>query len=39
MVKTSFKVGNKDNEAVSVSLMETLNTVCLTYSSDNLLFK
>ena len=38
-LKILFKVGIKDTEVVSVSLMETLNTVCLTYSSDNLLLK
>ena len=37
--QTFFKVGNKDTETVSVSLMGTLNTVCLTYSFDDLLFK
>ena len=37
--RTLFKFGNKDTETVSVSLMETLNTVCLTYSSDDLLLK
>ena len=39
MAKTLFEVGNKDTEAVSVSLMGTLNTVSLTYSSDELLLK
>ena len=34
-----FKVGNKDTETVSMSLMGPLNTVCLTYSSDHLLLK
>ena len=34
-----LKVGSKDTETVSVSLMGTLNTVCLTYSSENLLLK
>ena len=34
-----LKVGNKDTETVLVSLMGTLNTVCLTYSSDNFLLK
>ena len=34
-----FKVDNKDTETVSVSLMGTLNSVCLSYSSDNLLLK
>ena len=39
MGKTLFKVGIKDTEVLSVSLMGTLNTVCLTSSSDDLLFK
>ena len=39
VTKTLFKVGIKDTEAVSVSLMGNLNTVCLTYSSDDLLLK
>ena len=39
VAKTLFKVGIKDTEAVSVSLMGTLNTVCLTHSSDDLLLK
>ena len=39
MPKTLFKVGIKDTEAVSVSLMGTLNTVFLTYSFDGLLLK
>ena len=34
---TLFKVGKKDTETVSVPLMGTLNTACLTYFSDNLL--
>ena len=38
MAKTLFKIGNKDTETLSV-LMGTLNTVCLTYSSDDLLLK
>ena len=36
---TFFKVGNKDIKTVSVSLMGTLNSVCLIYSSDDLLLK
>ena len=39
VVKTLIKVGNKDTEALSVSLMGTLNTICLTYWSDDLLLK
>ena len=39
MGKTLFKVGIKDTEFLSVSLMGTLNTVCLTSSSDDLFFK
>ena len=39
VAKTLFKVGNKDTEAVSVSLMGILNTVCLIYSSDVILLK
>ena len=39
LAKILFKVSNKDIEAVSVSLMGTLSTVCLTYSSDDLLLK
>ena len=39
MTKTLFKVGIKDTEAISVTLMGTLNIVCLTYSSDDLLLK
>ena len=35
--QTLFKVGSKDTETVSVSLMGTFNSVCLIYSSDNLL--
>ena len=31
--------GNKDTETISVSLKETLNSVCLIYYSDNLLLK
>ena len=37
--QTFFKVGTKDTETVPVSLMGTLNTLCLTYSFDGLLFK
>ena len=36
--RTLLKVGNKDTETVSVSLMGTLSTVCLTYSCDDLLY-
>ena len=39
VAKTLYKVGIKDIEAVSVYLMVSLNTVCLTYSSDDLLLK
>ena len=39
MDKTLLKVGIKDTEVVSVSLMETLSTVCLTSSSDDFLLK
>ena len=39
MGKTLLKVGIKDTEVVSVSLMGTLSTVCLTSSSDDLLLK
>ena len=39
MGKTLLKVGIKDTEFLSVSLMGTLNTVCLTSSSDDLFFK
>ena len=39
MGKTLFKVGIKDTEILSVSLMGLLNTVCLTSSSDDLFFK
>ena len=35
--QTLFKVGNKDTDTVSLSLMGTLNTTCLIYSSDDLL--
>ena len=34
-----FKVGNKDTETISVSLMWTFNSVYLIYSSHNLLLK
>ena len=37
--QTFFKVGTKDTETVPLSLMGTLNTLCLTYSFDGLLFK
>ena len=37
--RTLFKVDNKDTETVSVSLMGTLNSVCLIYSSNDLLSK
>ena len=39
VIQTLFKVGIKGTEAVSVSMMGTLNTVCLIYSSDDLLLK
>ena len=39
MGKTLLKVGIKDTEVVSVSLMGTLSTVCLTSSSDDFLLK
>ena len=39
MAKTLFKVGMKGTQAVSVSLMGTLNTVCLIFSADDLLLK
>ena len=32
-------MGNKNTETVSVAFMGLLNTVCLTYSSDDLLFR
>ena len=35
--QTLFTVGNKDTDTVSLSLMGTLNTTCLIYSSDDLL--
>ena len=38
-IATLLTVGNKDTETASVSLMGTLNTVYLTYSSDNLLLQ
>ena len=39
MAKTLFKVSIKDSEAVSLSLMRTLNTFCLIHSSDDILLR
>ena len=39
LAKTLFKVGIKDTDAISVTLMGTLNIVCLSYSSEDLLLK
>ena len=36
--RTLLKVGNKDTETVSVSLMGPVNTVCLNYFCDDLLY-
>ena len=37
--QTLFNVSNKDTETISVSLMNTLSSVCMIYSSNDLLLK
>ena len=39
MAKQCSKLAKKDTDTIAVSLMETLNAICLTYSSDDLLLK